>query len=174
MFWFGPHREDLRDALCGTWACFSVHVKIRIPPTWTAHPAGPCHALGISMCKSVKWDDLVQQLWFYDEKIRCSPEPQELWEDGSNEAVDEDVRPHQLAGKLEGLKACVVEQEEAGPQQQQVEQTHKPWETRQAQTVWQQTGRKHWQKQAMSGSIPKNMGMSSLSSRSTRRLIITM
>lgn len=70
-------------------------------------------------------------LWI-NEKVRCSPEPQELWQDGADEAVDEDVCPHQLAGKLEGLKACVVEQEEAWPQQQQVEQTHKPWETQQA------------------------------------------
>lgn len=62
-------------------------------------------------------------------KVRCSPEPEELWENGSNEAVNEDVRPHQLAGKLKGLKARVVKQEEARPQQQQVEQTHKPWET---------------------------------------------
>lgn len=66
----------------------------------------------------------LNKLW-----VRCSPEPEELWENGSNEAINEDVRPHQLAGKLKGLEACVVEQEEARPQQQQVEQTHKPWET---------------------------------------------
>lgn len=58
--------------------------------------------------------------------FRCSPEPEELGQNGSDEAVDEDVRPHQLAGKLEGLEACVVEEEETRPQQQQVEQTHKP------------------------------------------------
>lgn len=59
-------------------------------------------------------------------RVRCSPEPEELREDGSDEAVNEDVRPHQLAGKLEGLEAGVMEQQEARPQQQQVEQTHKP------------------------------------------------
>lgn len=57
----------------------------------------------------------------------CSPEPQKLWEDGSYEAINEDVRPHQLTGEFEGLKACVMKQEEARPQQQQVEQTHKAW-----------------------------------------------
>lgn len=57
----------------------------------------------------------------------CSPKPEELWENGSDEAINEDVRPHHLAGKLEGLEARVMEQEEAGPQQQQVEQAHKPW-----------------------------------------------
>lgn len=56
----------------------------------------------------------------------CSPEPEELRQNGSDEAVDEDVCPHQLARKLEGLEARVVEEEEARPQQQQVEQTHKP------------------------------------------------
>ena len=59
-------------------------------------------------------------------RVGCSPEPEELREDGSDEAVNEDVRPHQLAGKLEGLEAGVMEQQEARPQQQQVEQTHKP------------------------------------------------
>lgn len=58
--------------------------------------------------------------------MRRSPEPEELGQNGSNEAVNEDIRPHQLAGQLKGLEAGVVEQEEAGPQQQQVEQTHKP------------------------------------------------
>lgn len=56
----------------------------------------------------------------------CSPKPKELRENRPNKAVDEDVRPHHLAGKLKGLEARVVEQEEAGPQQQQVEQAHKP------------------------------------------------
>lgn len=59
-------------------------------------------------------------------RVGCSPEPEELGQDGPDEAVDEDVGPHQLAGELEGLEARVVEQEEAGPQQQQVEETHKP------------------------------------------------
>lgn len=62
---------------------------------------------------------------FLSEVVR-SPEPEELGEDGPDEAVDEDIRPHQLAGQLEGLEAGVVEQEESGPQKQQVEQTHKP------------------------------------------------
>lgn len=57
----------------------------------------------------------------------CSPKPEELWENSSDEAINEDVCPHHLAGKLEGLEARVMEQEEAGPQQQQVEQAHKPW-----------------------------------------------
>lgn len=59
--------------------------------------------------------------------LRPSPKPQELRENSPYEAVDEDVRPHQLAGKLKGLEACVVEQKEARPQQQQVEQTNKSW-----------------------------------------------
>lgn len=53
-----------------------------------------------------------------------SPEPQELRQNRSDEAVDQDVGPHQLAGELEGLKARVVEQEEAGPQQQQIKEPH--------------------------------------------------
>lgn len=65
----------------------------------------------------------------HKQEVRCSPEPEELGEDGSYEAVDEDVSPHQLAGELKGLEPGVVEQEEARPQQQQVEQTHKAWET---------------------------------------------
>lgn len=73
---------------------------------------------------------LMPELWPGNTlRVRCSPEPEELREDGSDEAVNEDVRPHQLAGKLEGLEAGVMEQQEARPQQQQVEQTHKPWET---------------------------------------------
>lgn len=60
--------------------------------------------------------------------IMCSPEPEELREDCSDEAIDEDVCPNQLTGKFKGLKARVVKQEETWPQQQQVEQTHKPWE----------------------------------------------
>lgn len=59
--------------------------------------------------------------------VRHSPEPEELWENGSNEAINEDVSPNQLAGKFKGLETCVVKQEEARPQQQHVEQTHKPW-----------------------------------------------
>lgn len=58
--------------------------------------------------------------------ISLSPEPEKLGKNCSDEAIDEDVCPHELTGQLEGLKACVVKQEEAGPQQQQVEQTHKP------------------------------------------------
>lgn len=62
------------------------------------------------------------ELWPVNKlRVRRSPEPEELREDGSDEAVNEDVRPHQLAGKLEGLEAGVVEQQEARPQQQQVE-----------------------------------------------------
>lgn len=61
--------------------------------------------------------------------VNLSPEPEKLGKNCSDEAVDEDVRPHELTGQLEGLEAGVVKQEEAGPQQQQVEQTHKPWET---------------------------------------------
>lgn len=155
-------------------------------------------------------------------RVRCSPEPEELRENSSNEAVNEDVRPHQLAGKLKGLEARVVEQEEARPQQQQVEQTHKPWETHRSSSSdvskaafcqpqrWQLHGIKtallcrcrdvfvhrraanmaknivgdwnncdNWcifKKETYKLSIcsPKNMGMSSLSSRSTLLLIITM
>lgn len=58
----------------------------------------------------------------------AAPEPEELWEDSADEAVDEDVGPHQFAGQLEGLEARVVEQQEARPQEQQVEQAHKPKE----------------------------------------------
>lgn len=62
------------------------------------------------------------ELW-----ISCSPEPQELWQNRPDQTVDQDVGPDQLARELEGLEAGVVEQEETGPEQQQVEQTHKPW-----------------------------------------------
>ena len=60
---------------------------------------------------------------------RASPEPEELGQHGADQTVDEDVGPHQLAGQLKRLKAGVVEQEEARPQQQQVEQAHKAWDT---------------------------------------------
>ena len=55
------------------------------------------------------------------------PQPEELGQDRPDEAVDQDVGPHQLAGQLEGLEARVVQHQEARPQQQQVEQTHEPW-----------------------------------------------
>lgn len=56
---------------------------------------------------------------------RDAPEPEELGEHSADEAVDEDVGPHQLAGQLKGLKACVVKHKEAWPQEEQVEQPHK-------------------------------------------------
>lgn len=68
----------------------------------------------------------ILEFWFDYIMVMCSPKPEEFWENCPNEAVNEDVCPHHLAGKLKGLKACVMEQEEAGPQQQKVEQAHKP------------------------------------------------
>lgn len=72
----------------------------------------------------------------------CSPQPEELRQNRPDEPIDEDVGPDQLAGELEGLKAGVVEQEETGPEQQKVEQTHKPWKQKQNDLVTQVSKRR--------------------------------
>lgn len=56
--------------------------------------------------------------------VSCSPKPQELGQNRPDQTVDQDVGPDQLARQLEGLEAGVVQQQETGPEQQQVEQTH--------------------------------------------------
>lgn len=69
-----------------------------------------------------------------------SPKPEELRQDRSDQAVDEDVGPHHLAGQLKGLEARVMEQQEAGPQQEQVEEAHKPWEREPASASYSRSG----------------------------------
>lgn len=50
-----------------------------------------------------------------------SPQPEELGQHSADQAIDEDVGAHQVAGQLKGLKATIVKQEEARPQEEDVE-----------------------------------------------------
>lgn len=49
------------------------------------------------------------------------PQPEELWQHSANQAIDEDVGAHQVAGQLKGLKATIMKEEKAWPQEEDVE-----------------------------------------------------
>lgn len=55
---------------------------------------------------------------------RHLPEPQDLAEDGPNQAVDHDVRPLLGVGPLERLPTGVVQDEEERPQEEEAEEAH--------------------------------------------------